>query len=145
MAIVPSPPVAPIRAFDFVATLGINTHIDFAAYGYQNLATVEASINYLGVKNIRDSAESATDALTWSQIAQATGAKFDDYIAETSPSGMAADLSYVAPLAKEGILNFIEGGNEEDDFIRPAWAIPWRSPHNFSNRCSRPARRWACR
>ena len=38
---------------------GVNTHIDFAAYGYQNLSVVEASgINYLGVKNLRDSPQS---------------------------------------------------------------------------------------
>lgn len=106
---------AAVRAYDFVATLGINTHIDFADYGYQNLAIVESSINYLGVKNIRDSAESAADARSWLLVAQAAHAKFDDYIAETSPAGMATDLSYVAQLASEGILNFIEGGNEEDD------------------------------
>jgi hypothetical protein len=107
--------IAAVRTQDFVNTLGINTHIDFANYGYQNLQTVEAAINYLGVKNLRDSAEAPTDAVTWLQVAQATGAKFDDYVAETSPAGMATDLSYVATLASEGILNFIEGGNEEDD------------------------------
>jgi hypothetical protein len=106
---------AATRAYDFVSTLGINTHIDFADYGYQNLTIVEASIVYLGVTNLRDSAQSPADAQTWLQVAQATHAKFDDYIAETSPAGMAADLSYVSQLAAEGILNFIEGGNEEDD------------------------------
>src|ERR1700709_1152873 len=107
--------IAAVRAYDFVATLGFNTHIDFVNYGYQNLATVEANINYLGVKNLRDSAQTPTDAQTWLQVSQATGAKFDDYIAETSPAGMATDLSYVKQLAAEGILNFVEGGNEEDD------------------------------
>jgi serralysin len=104
-----------ISATAVVGSLGINTHIDFAAYGYQNLATVESDINYLGVKIIRDSAETATDAQTWLQVAQATGAKFDDYIAETSPAGMLTDLGFVSQLAKEGILASVEGGNEEDD------------------------------
>ena len=108
---------AAVRANNFVSTLGINTHIDFADYGYQNLSVVEASINYLGVINIRDSAELAADARTWLQVSQATHAKFDDYIAETSPAGMTADLGFVRQLAAEGILNFIEGGNEEDDFF----------------------------
>src|ERR1700709_1101414 len=114
MAVV-QPTAAPTRAEDLVSTLGVNTHIDLANYGYQNLATVEANINFLGVKNLRDSAQTPADAQTWLQVSQATGAKFDDYIAETSPSGMSTDLSYVAQLASEGILNFIEGGNEEDD------------------------------
>ena len=103
------------RASDFVATLGINTHIDFANYGYQDLATVESSINYLGVKNIRDSAGSPYDAQPWLQVAQATNAKFDDYIGETSPGGMATELIYAYELASAGILNYLEGGNEEDD------------------------------
>jgi hypothetical protein len=99
----------------FVSSLGINTHIDFHAYGYQNLATVESNISYLGVTTIRDSAQSPTDAANWLAVAQATGAKFDDYIGENSPAGMATDLTYVQQLAKEGILASIEGGNEEDD------------------------------
>ena len=99
----------------FIGTLGINTHLDFDADGYQNLATVESDIEYLGVTIIRDSAETATDAQTWLEVAQATGAKFDDYIAETSPAGMQQDLDYVTQLAQEGILASIEGGDEEDD------------------------------
>ncbi len=102
-------------AGSFVSSLGINTHIDFGADGYQNLATVESNIAYLGVGIIRDSAQSATDAQTWLQVAQATGAKFDDYIGETSPAGMLTDLGYVQQLAQEGVLASIEGGNEEDD------------------------------
>jgi hypothetical protein len=47
-----------MRAADFIGTLGVNTHIDFAAYGYQNLSVVESAINYLGLKNLRDSAGS---------------------------------------------------------------------------------------
>ena len=53
--------------------------------------------------------------MTWLQVAQATGAKFDDYVAETSPAGMLTDLGYVNQLASEGILASIEGGDEEDD------------------------------
>ena len=106
---------AAIRAYTLIDTIGVNTHIDFAKYGYQNLSVVEGAINYLGLKNLRDSAQTSTDAQTWLQVAQATGAKFDDYIAEASPDGMAYDLSLVHELASEGILNYLEGGNEEDD------------------------------
>jgi serralysin len=104
-----------ISASSFLNTLGINTHIDFDADGYQNLATVEAAINYLGVKNIRDSGQAESDISAWLQVAQATGAKFDDYIGQTSPAGMLADLVLAQQLAQEGVLNYIEGGNEEDD------------------------------
>src|ERR1700704_6041000 len=107
-----------IRAADFVGTLGVNTHIDFATYGYQNLSIVEASINYLGLKNLRDSPESTSDVGingSWQQVATATGAKFDAYIPEGSLANMQASLNLMPQLASQGILNSIEGGNEEDD------------------------------
>jgi hypothetical protein len=107
-----------VRAADFIGTLGVNTHIDFAAYGYQNLSVVEASINYLGLKNLRDSPQSMSDvgaSGTWQQVATATGAKFDAYIPEGSLAEMQASLSLMPQLASQGILTSIVGGNEEDD------------------------------
>ena len=109
---------ATIRAADFVGTLGVNTHIDFAAYGYQNLSVVEAAINYLGLKNLRDSPQSPADVGangTWLQVAMATGAKFDAYIPEGSPADMQASLNLMPQLASQSILTSIEGPNEEDD------------------------------
>ena len=96
-------------------SLGINTHIDFGAYGYQNLTAVENAIKYLGLVNLRDSPGTTADLTSWQQVAQATGAKFDAYIGETSPAGMSTELSTVRQLAAAGLLNFVEGGNEEDD------------------------------
>ncbi len=107
-----------MRAADFVGGLGVNTHIDFAAYGYQNLSVVEAAINYLGLKNLRDSPQSVTDVGangTWLQVARATGAKFDAYIPEGSPADMQASLNLMPQLASQSILTSIEGPNEEDD------------------------------
>jgi len=98
-----------------INSIGVNTHLDFNAYGYENVSTTEAAINYLGLKNLRDSAQSPYDASLWQQVSAATGAKFDDYIGETSPAGMQTDLNLIPQLAQEGILNYIEGGNEEDD------------------------------
>ncbi|HUN40831.1 MAG TPA: type I secretion C-terminal target domain-containing protein [Acetobacteraceae bacterium] len=104
-----------IAASSVVDSIGINTHIDFDSYGYQNLPAVEEAINYLGVKNIRDSAENPSDVQSWLQVSQATGARFDDFIGETSPSDMQTQLALMPQLAAEGVLNYIEGGNEEDD------------------------------
>ena len=109
------PPTTAITTASVVNSIGINTHIDFNAYGYQNLSIVEAAINYLGVKNIRDSAANPSDVHSWLQVSRATGAKFDDFIGETSPSGMRMQLALMPRLAQEGVLNYIEGGNEEDD------------------------------
>jgi hypothetical protein len=104
-----------ISTTSFINSLGVNTHLDFNAYGYQDVSTTEAAINYLGLKNLRDSAQSPNDASLWQQVSAATGARFDDYIGETSPDGMQTDLNLIPQLAQEGILNYIEGGNEEDD------------------------------
>src|SRR5262249_59874252 len=104
-----------IRASTLIDTIGINTHIDFANYGYQNLAVTEAAINYLGIHNLRDSAQTTDDYVLWKQVAQATRSRFDDYMPEGSYANMQHALSLVPQLAAEHVLNFIEGGNEEDD------------------------------
>ena len=98
----------------FLRTLGVNTHLDFGG-AYGNTAQAETDINYLGLTNLRDSPSNPGDIGLFQQVAQATGAKFDAYIGETSPGGMSTELGYIQQLAHEGIVNLIEGGNEEDD------------------------------
>jgi len=110
--------VMAISAGTVTNSIGVNTHIDFKKYGYQNLATTAASINYLGIKNLRDCPGNASDIGAngaWQKIADATGAKFDAYMTEGSPASDMANLRFATLLAKQGILNFIEGGNENDD------------------------------
>ena len=109
------PTVVAITAANFIDTIGINTHFDFNAYGYQNLSATEAAINYLGIKNLRDSGGNSSDLSTWQQVSAATGAKFDDYMPEGAPAWLQSSLSLVPQLAAEGILNYVEGGNEDDD------------------------------
>ena len=134
-----------IRTGSFINTLGVNTHIDFAGYGYQNLAVVADSVNYLGLKNLRDSAQTATDANTWQQVAQATGAKFDDYIAETSPAGMSTDLGFVTQLAHRGCSTTWKAATRKTTPIPPPSATRCRSPRSSSSRSTRPVTRSACR
>jgi hypothetical protein len=109
-----------ISAQAFTSTLGVNTHIDFQAYGYQDLATVESALSYLGVSNVRDSAANSYDLTAWQQVAQATGVKFDDFLPQVSPAAMQDALALMPQLAQEGILNFVEGGDEEDDSLPAA-------------------------
>jgi hypothetical protein len=104
-----------ISTASFIGSLGVNTHLDFGGAGYGNVTTVINAIKYLGIGNLRDSAANSGDYTLWQQVAQATGVKFDAYIGETSPAGMSTELALIPQLAKLGILNFIEGGNEEDD------------------------------
>lgn len=103
----------------FIASIGVNTHLDFTwVPAYAGIQPSIAALNYLGVKNVRDNAQLAADVGTtgrWQQVADATGVKFDDYMAEGSVAQMQAGLVPAQLLAAQGILNFIEGGNEEDD------------------------------
>ncbi|HMA52727.1 MAG TPA: DUF4214 domain-containing protein [Magnetospirillaceae bacterium] len=91
--------------------------MDFSGTSYGNVTTVENAIKYLGVKSLRDSPNSTADLGgngLWQQVANATGAKFDAYLGEGSVATMQSGLANAVTLAKQGILNFIEGGNEED-------------------------------
>src|SRR5579863_1388844 len=98
----------------FIQSLGVNTHLDFGG-PYADVSTVEAAINYLGLDNLRDSPRLPGDLTLWQQVAQATDAKFDAYVSQVWPSGMPTELGYMQQLAQQDILNFIEGGDEEDD------------------------------
>jgi hypothetical protein len=112
--------VAAISVSTVLNSVGVNTHLDSFNYGYQNLAVTEAAINYLGVKNLRDSAQGSWDLKIWQQVASATGARFDDYMGRGSPAQDTADLGYVSALANKGILNFVEGGDENDTSVAVA-------------------------
>lgn len=103
-----------ITSATFIQSLGLNTHIDFGG-AYANLQTVEAAISYLGLDNLRDSPADPHDLSTWQQVSQATGAKFDAYVGQIYPSDMPTEQGYIQQLAQQGILNFIEGADEEDD------------------------------
>jgi hypothetical protein len=105
------------QAANFLGTIGVNTHLDFTGSSYSNLSAVENAINYIGVKSLRDSPNNSADLGangSWQQVANATGAKFDAYLGEGSVATMQQGLSNATALAHQGILSFIEGGNEED-------------------------------
>ena len=107
-----------VSAVDFVGSIGVNTHLDFTGSTYNNIKLIENAIEYLGVKNLRDLPENSADigaSGLWQQVANATGAKFDAYIPEGSAASMSSSLSLITTLAGQGILNFVEGPNEEDD------------------------------
>src|ERR1700756_4499113 len=44
-----------LLASAFIGSLGINTHIDFQKYGYENLPVVVQAVSYLGLHHVRDS------------------------------------------------------------------------------------------
>jgi hypothetical protein len=102
---------------DVQNTIGVNTHLEMQGFGYQNLTTTAAAINYLGINNLRDSANTTADLGStgiWQKIANATGAKFDVYLVRGSTSADIRGLSYAKTLAGQGIVNLIEGVDEAD-------------------------------
>src|SRR6185312_2520599 len=68
--------VTAMLAATFIGSLGINTHVDYTSGPYSNRTITKNSINYLGVKNLRDSPESTRAYTIWPDIARSTGAKF---------------------------------------------------------------------
>jgi|GEM_PF-1327496 len=110
--------VQAIRASDFINSIGINTHIDFTWTAYGNIQRIIDSLNYIGVKHVRDSANNPADIGPngwWQKVADATGIKFDAFIGSGSPAMMQAGLQYIQQLAPQNIIEFVEGGNEEDN------------------------------
>lgn len=104
----------PVRVANVTGILGVNTHIPENNWGYQNTATLESNLTYLGFHIMRDSAEATADVGNISTVANAVGMKVDDFIGETSQPQMSVDLSLMSNYAP-GVLASIEGGDEEDD------------------------------
>ena len=67
---------------------------------------------------VRDSITDASVIPEWQQVAQTAGIKFDDYMPEGAPAWDQTALSLVPQLVADGLLSYVEGGNEEDDCVR---------------------------
>ena len=100
----------PMRATDFIATLGVNTHINDPNSSYAT-SNVLSQLQYLGISNVRTSDYSSTQLPEYLALG-AAGIKFDaiTVIAPQNPINLAneiADLNQIAPY-----VNAIEGPNE---------------------------------
>ncbi len=100
----------PMRAADFIATLGVNAHINDPNSSYAT-SDVLSQLRYLGISNARVSDYSGTQLSEYLALG-AAGIKFDavTVIAPQNPINLAseiADLNQVAPYVEQ-----IEGPNE---------------------------------
>jgi hypothetical protein len=53
-AATPPPPQPMLSAADFIASEGVNTHINYVDGAYRDVDRVLADLAYLGIRNIRD-------------------------------------------------------------------------------------------
>ena len=102
--------VTPIRAADFIATLGVNAHLNDPNSSYAT-SDVLGQLTYLGINNVRTSDYSNTQLPRYLALG-AAGIKFDaiTVIAPQNPINLAseiADLNQIAPY-----LRSVEGPNE---------------------------------
>ena len=108
----------------FLQSIGVNTHLDETWTSFANTAEVESELNYLGVKNVRDSMEAPTDGTLFQAVAAATGVKFDVYLSE---SAFSADGQMAEMAANANIIKFVEGENEAD-----TWPITYHGLTGFA-------------
>ena len=98
-------------AANFIQSIGINTHLDRPTGSYANLSAAEAALNYLGIKNVRDSFSSPYDKTLFETVAAATGVKFDAYL-NTGQTYTAQINNMITDI---NIIRFAEGVSEADD------------------------------
>ena len=97
---------------------GVNLHLDDCCAGnYADLSTVIGQIKYIGAHSLRDWATDRQAASTWAAVRAATGASFHASIPEAGPEGQEQALARIGGWLKAypGLIDTIEGGNEEDD------------------------------
>jgi lysophospholipase L1-like esterase len=109
-----------VRATDFVATIGVDTHIPYTDGGYANIANVEADLAYLGITGVRDgisNGQSGSAPLSSYISLAEKGIKFTFCIAGSgaiTTASMQATLALIAQLnaTVPGSVAAVEGVNE---------------------------------
>jgi hypothetical protein len=103
------PPQGPgMRSADFLATLGVNTHV--GATGYNDPARILSMLAHIGFKNIRQSSPINTAGMANIQALGKAGAKIDIVVNGGGPVDLPGAMAGVKQLAP--YLNAVEGVNE---------------------------------
>jgi len=108
-----------VRAANFTASIGINTHLAYTDGAYANVANVKADLAYLGVTLIRDGMPNPKGGIPYyNQVAAlktlaASGIRFD-LVVEPSATAIATAGQDIAMLdsATPGAVYAVEGPNE---------------------------------
>ncbi|MVT54784.1 RHS repeat protein [Bradyrhizobium yuanmingense] len=107
-----------LSASGFINSIGVNTHAGFGWTGYNNLALMADSLEYIGVTHLRDAMGTSPAAQPVVEGLAAAGYKFDFLVSSALPqTGTAGLQKYIASLEKfaathAGSIIAIEGLNE---------------------------------
>ncbi|MCA1415542.1 RHS repeat protein, partial [Bradyrhizobium sp. NBAIM20] len=107
-----------LSASSFINSIGVNTHAGFGWTGYNNLALMADSLEYIGVTHLRDAMGTNPAAQPVVEGLAAAGYKFDFLVSSALPqSGTVGLQNYIASLQKfatsySGSITAIEGLNE---------------------------------
>lgn len=97
-------------ASEFLRTIGVNTHLGYRDTSYKNLGVVQSSLDYLGIRLVRDTIQNARTAQEIAMLGQA-GFRFDILIEQSEHAGgIAWQLEETARLAR--YIDSVEGPNE---------------------------------
>lgn len=119
---------AAVPAQNVVGSIGVNVHLQYLDTAYRNFPAIEARLEALGVKNIRDGAcvGCAQENQRLQQLGQA-GFKFDLIMGD--PKGQSGKLPQLVGLVRQfsPYMTAVEGPNEYDNQGDPQWAPKLRS------------------
>lgn len=97
-----------MKAADFLATLGVNTHVDSAPY--DDTGRIVGALSYLGIHNIRQSSPIDAASFAGTQALGVAGEKIDLIVNGGGPVSLAGAMGDVDRLAP--YLNAVENVNE---------------------------------
>ncbi len=105
----------PIRANDFLNSIGVDTHI---VQGIDDPKRVGAALTYAGFRHVREDASHSRSVLdTLIEIHKATGVTFDELpIVDSDSADIPDSLTQYEQLASAGALMSVEGPNEPNNF-----------------------------
>ncbi len=114
----------PMRAVDFLGTLGVDTHIAYTDGGYASIANIEADLNYLGISSVRDGISTGVNGsapFSSSVTLAQEGVKFTVVMfggGAITTANLQSQLALAATLNTDvpGSVVAIEGANEINNF-----------------------------
>jgi hypothetical protein len=109
------------RTTDFLASLGVNTHLNYTDGTYADYERVIADLNYLGIHHLRDWTPNPDGGIPYRNYlaaldaAAAAGNRFDFITSPEQPLGTTIDQLSAVERAHPGTVFAVEGPNETNN------------------------------